>query len=124
MNADILAWGGLSPNVVATLIGAGVTLIAALINLRIAWRREVISRLQTRRGGKVKRGLLPAIGFLVIASAVGGYAAAMYMMQQREKDTAALRAELRERAAQMQRAAQRLESAGARLLHEQPRQPQ
>lgn len=37
----------MSPNVIGALIGAGATLIAALINLRIAWRREVLDRQHT-----------------------------------------------------------------------------
>jgi hypothetical protein len=111
MNFDFPTLQELSPNTVAALIGAAVTLIAAIINLRIAWRREIVSRLQTKRGGKTRRGLLPAIGFLVIASAVGGYSLALYLMYERENDVASLRAELRERAGQMQLAADRLEFA-------------
>jgi hypothetical protein len=111
MSLDFPALNELSPNTVAALFGAAVTLVAALINLRIAWRREIVSKLQTKRGGKVKRGLLPAIGFLVFAAAVGGYSLALYLMHDREADVAALRAELRDRATQMQQAAERLEVA-------------
>jgi hypothetical protein len=111
MSFDVPQLRELSPNTVAALIGAAVTLLAALINLRIAWRREVVSRLQAKRGGKVKRGLLPAIGFLVVASAVGGYSLALYLMHQRESDLAALRNEMSARAGQMQLAAERLEAA-------------
>ena len=111
MSFDFPHLNELSPNTVAALIGAAVTLFAALINLRIAWRREIVSKLQAKRGGKVRRGLLPAIGFLVVAAAVGGYSLALYLMHERESDVAALRAELRERAGQMQLAADRLEFA-------------
>jgi hypothetical protein len=101
----------LSPNVVAAVIGAAVTLAAALINLRIAWRREVLSRLQGPRGGKPRRGLLPAIVFMVAAAAVGGYALALYLMQARDSESALLRTELRQRADQIQSSAERIESA-------------
>lgn len=111
MSFDFPTWHELSPNTVAALIGAAVTLLAALINLRIAWRREVVDRLQAKRGSKARRGLLPAIGFLVVASAVGGYSLALYLMHQRESDLATLRDEMRTRAGQMQLAAERLEAA-------------
>lgn len=111
MTFDLPSLQELSPNTVAALVGAAVTLFAALINLRIAWRREVVDRLQAKRGSKTRRGLLPAIGFLVVASAVGGYSLALYLMHQRESDLATLRDEMRARAGQMQLAAERLEAA-------------
>ena len=114
MDIEFASLRELSPNVVAALIGAAVTLMAALINLRIAWRREVLARLPTQRGGKPRRGLLPAIGFLVAAAAVGGYALALYLMQARDSETALLRTELRQRADQIQSSAERIE--GARTL--------
>jgi hypothetical protein len=101
----------LTPNVVAAVVGALVTLVAALINLRIAWRREVLSRLEGPRGGKPRRGLLPAIVFMVGAAAVGGYALALYLMQSRENESALLRSELRQRADQIQSSAERIENA-------------
>lgn len=100
-----------SPNEIATVVGAAVTLVAALINLRIAWRREVLSRMQGPRGGKPRRGLLPAIAFMVAAAAVGGYALALYLMQLHEGESALLRTELRQRAQQIQSSAERIESA-------------
>lgn len=104
----------LTPNVVAAVIGAVVTLAAALINLRIAWRREVLDRLHGTRGGKPRRGLLPAIGFIAIAAAGGGYALALYLMQSREAENVQLRDELRQRAEQIQNSAERIE--GSRVL--------
>lgn len=101
----------LTPNVIAAVGGALLTLTAALINLRIAWRREVLARLEKPRGGKAKRGLLLAIGFMVAAAGVGGYALALYLMQSRESDIALLRADLRRRADQIQSSAERIENA-------------
>jgi hypothetical protein len=126
------ALGELSPNVIAALFGAGATLVAALINLRIAWRREVLDRLQTVRGGRrARRGLLIAISILVVASGVGGYAGAMYMMQRDQRQTKELRAELQQRIGQIQETAARFEQtrhgertaieAEARLLEDRRR---
>lgn len=111
MDFEFARLNELTPNVVAAVVGAMVTLAAALINLRIAWRREVLSRLQGPRGGKPRRGLLPAIVFMVVAAAVGGYALALYLMQSRESESALLRTELRQRADQIQSSAERIENA-------------
>jgi len=100
----------LSPNVVAAVIGAGATLIAAWINLRVAWRREVLDRLQKSRSNpRGRRGLLIAITILVVAAGVGGYAGALYMMQRDQQHTSSVRVELQQRIAQIQEAAARLE---------------
>ena len=98
----------LSPNVIAALAGAGATLVAALINLRVAWRREVLDRLN-RRSPKSRRGLLIAIAIMVFASGVGGYAAALYLMQNDQQSTRAMRLELRQRIAEIKEATSRLE---------------
>jgi hypothetical protein len=114
MDLDLARLSELTPNVVAAVVGALVTLSAALINLRIAWRREVLDRLQGTRGGKPRRGLLPAIAFIAIAAAGGGYALALYLMQAREAENVQLRDELRQRATQIQNSAERIE--GSRVL--------
>jgi hypothetical protein len=102
--------GELSPNVVAALFGAAATLVAALINLRIAWRREVLDRLQPARASRrARRGLLVAITILVVASAVGGYAGAMYVMQRDHRHTQELRAELQQRIGEIRDTATRFE---------------
>lgn len=98
----------LSPNVIAALIGAGATLVAAAINLRIAWRREVLDRLN-KRSPRSRRGLLLAITILVVASAVGGYAGALYLMQNDQQATRSMRVELRQRIAEIKETASRLE---------------
>jgi hypothetical protein len=99
----------LTPNVIAALVGAGATLIAALINLRIAWRREVLDRLNKARSPRTRRGLLIAITILVVAAGVGGYATALYLMQNDQQQTRAMRVELRQRIAEIKDAATRLE---------------
>jgi hypothetical protein len=98
----------LTPNVIAALVGAGATLIAALINLRIAWRREVLDRLN-KRTPKARRGLLLAIAIMVVAAGVGGYACALYLMQTDQQSTRAMRLELRQRIAEIKEATSRLE---------------
>jgi hypothetical protein len=99
----------LTPNVIAALVGAGATLIAALINLRIAWRREVLDRLNRRSSQKGRRGLLIAILIMVVAAGVGGYAAALYLMQNDQQSTRAMRLELRQRIGEIKEATTRLE---------------
>jgi hypothetical protein len=92
------------------LTAATATLVAAAINLRIAWRREVLDRLPRTRGSpRARRGLLIAIAIVVIAAAVGGYAAALYVMQGDRQHARALRADLHQRIADIQRTAARLE---------------
>jgi hypothetical protein len=98
----------LTPNVIAALCGAGATLVAALINLRIAWRREVLDRLN-KRTPKARRGLLVAIAIMVVAAGVGGYAAALYLMQSDHASTRAMRLEMRQRIAEIKEATARLE---------------
>jgi hypothetical protein len=104
------ALGELSPNVIAALLGAAATLVAALINLRIAWRREVLDRLQPARASRrSRRGLLIAITILVLAAGVGGYAGALYVMQRDHRHTQELRAELQQRIGEIRDAAARFE---------------
>jgi hypothetical protein len=98
----------LTPNVIAALAGAGATLVAAAINLRIAWRREVLDRMN-KRSPRSRRGLLIAITILVVASAVGGYAGALYLMQNDQQATRSMRVELRQRIAEIKETASRLE---------------
>jgi hypothetical protein len=98
----------LTPNVIAALAAASATLIAALINLRIAWRREVLDRMN-KRTPKARRGLLIAIAILVVAAGVGGYAGALYLMQNDQQATRAMRLELRQRIAEIKEATARLE---------------
>jgi hypothetical protein len=99
----------LTPNVIAALVGAGATLIAALINLRVAWRREVLDRLNRRSSTKGRRGLLIAILIMVVAAGVGGYASALYLMQNDQQSTRAMRLELRQRIGEIKEATTRLE---------------
>lgn len=98
----------LTPNVIAALAAAAATLVAALINLRIAWRREVLDRMN-KRTPKARRGLLIAIVIMVVAAGVGGYAGALYLMQNDQQSTRAMRQELRQRIADIKEATARLE---------------
>jgi len=101
----------LSPNVIAAAAAALATLVAAFINMRISWRREVLDRMRSGRGSKrSRRGLLIAIVIMVTAAGVGGYAAALYQFQNSNRQIEALRTDLQQRIVQIQDAAQRLES--------------
>ena len=102
----------LSPNVIAAAAAALATLVAAFINMRISWRREVLDRIRSGRGSKrTRRGLLIAIVIMVTAAGVGGYAAALYQFQNSNQQIEALRTDLQQRIAQIQDTALRLESA-------------
>lgn len=98
----------LTPNVIAAVAAAAATLVAAAINLRIAWRREVLDRMN-KRTPKARRGLLIAIAILVVAAGVGGYAGALYLMQNDQESARVMRLELRQRIAEIKEAASRLE---------------
>lgn len=106
-----LAEATLSPNVIATLIGATAALLAAFIQLRISWRREqAVSRKPQEKARPRRAPLLWPI-VLIVAAAVGGFAAAMFLIGRGLGDADEIRAELRQRVAQLSVTAERLEKA-------------
>lgn len=102
----------LSDPVMAALIGAGATALAALVQLRLSWRKEMKER---ERGQpitrKTRRGPVIVVFALLIAAAVGGFALSQYFVSLREGDRDALRAELQSRLSEINETALRLEQA-------------
>src|SRR5438045_8989040 len=91
----------LSEPLVASMIGALATVAAALVQLRISWRKEMKER---ERGQpitkKTRRGPVIVVFALLIAAAVGGFALSQYFVSLREgdrdRDRDALRTKLSE----------------------------
>ena len=102
----------LSDSLLAAFIGAGATVTGALVQLRIAWRKEMRER---ERGQPVsrkqRRGPVMLVFALMIASAVGGFALSQYLMSLRYADQDAIRAELQAKLNEIAANAARLEHA-------------
>ncbi len=102
----------LSEPLMASMIGALATVAAALVQLRISWRREIRER---ERGQpitkKTRRGPVTFIFILALAAAVGGFALSQYFVSLREGDRDALRADLQSKLSEINATAMRLEQA-------------
>jgi hypothetical protein len=102
----------LDDRVVAAAVAATGTVIGALVQLRLAWRTQVSER---SRGvpatKKSRRGPVLALGLLLVAAAVGGFAFSQYFVRQSDRESAALRGELKTQLAQINATAERLERA-------------
>jgi hypothetical protein len=102
----------LSDPVIAAFIGATATVVGALVQLRISWRKEMRER---ERGQpisrKQRRGPVLLVFALMIASAVGGFALSQYLMSLRYGDQEAIRAELQAKLNEIAASAARLEHA-------------
>ena len=102
----------LSEPVVAAAIGAAATVLTALVQLRLSWRKELRER---ERGQpitrKSRRGPVIAVFALMIAAAVGGFALSQYFVALREGDRDALRADLQSKLSEINATAMRLEQA-------------
>jgi hypothetical protein len=113
-----LAEATLSPNVIATLIAAMATLLAAFIQLRISWRRDQAPAARSRKTPEpVKPRRAPTVMLVVLAAAaaVGGFTAAMFLIGRGLGGADdEIRAELRQRVAQLTATADRLEQASAK----------
>lgn len=103
-----------SDSILAAVIGASATLVTALLNLRLSWKRELKER---ERGQpitkKTRRGPILALFLLMIACAIGGFALSQYLTAQGESEARSLQAELRSTIAEVSAAAKRLEQASA-----------
>lgn len=101
-----------SDPILASMIAASATVLAALVQLRISWRREIKER---ERGQpisqKSRRGPVTFLVLLVVAAAIGGFTLSQYFLSLRFDDRDALRAELESRLAEISASAARLEQA-------------
>ncbi|MGB5081708.1 MAG: hypothetical protein WBO23_13305 [Burkholderiales bacterium] len=102
----------LSDPIVAALIVASGTVLTALVQLRMSWRKEMKER---ERGQpitkKTRRGPVLFVFALVIAAGVGGFALSQYFVSLRIGDRDSLRAELQSRLTEISASAARLEHA-------------
>ena len=102
----------ISDPLMAALIGASATVLAALVQLRLSWRNELKER---ERGQpitkKARRGPVIVVFALMIAAAVGGFALSEYFMTLRNGDRDTLRMELQSRLSEISASAARLELA-------------
>ena len=102
----------LSDPVMAALIGASATMLGALVQLRLSWRKELKER---ERGQpitkKTRRGPVIFVFALMIAAAVGGFALSEYFLSLRNGDRDTMRAELQSKLSEISASAARLERA-------------
>src|SRR5262245_50269364 len=101
-----------SDALIAAFIGALATVVTALIQLRISWRKELRER---ERGQpitkKTRRGPVLVVFALMIAAAVGGFALSQYFVSLRDGDRDALRADLQSKLSEINATALRLAEA-------------
>jgi hypothetical protein len=96
----------------ASMIGATATITAAFLQLRIAWRKEMMERATHKPvTKKAKRGPITPVIILLIASAIGGFALSQYLVTDRRNKEEALEAQLQGRIDQLNVSAQKLENA-------------
>lgn len=100
------------PVVAAALIGATATVLTALVQLRVSWRKELKER---ERGQpitkKTRRGPVIAVFVLMVAAAAGGFFLSQYVISLRDEDRDTLRAELQTQLSEISASAARLEEA-------------
>jgi hypothetical protein len=101
-----------SDSLIAAFVGALATIVTALIQLRMSWRKELRER---ERGQpitkKTRRGPVMVVFALMIAAAVGGFALSQYFVSLREGDRDALRADLQSKLSEINATALRLAEA-------------
>lgn len=102
----------LDDKVVAAAVAAAGTVIGALIQLRVTWRKEVSERARgVPMTKKSRRGPVLAVGLLLGAAGVGGFSFSQYLVKQSDRESVALRGELQAQLAQISATAERLERA-------------
>ncbi len=96
----------------AAAVAAAGTVIGALAQLRVAWRKEVSERARgVPATKKSRRGPVLAVSLLLIAAAVCGFALSQYLVRRSDHEAAALRGELQTQLARISATAERLERA-------------
>ena len=96
----------------AAAVAAAGTVIGALAQLRVAWRKEVSERARgVPATKKSRRGPVLAVSLLLIAAAVCGFALSQYLVRRSDHEAAALRGELQSQLARISATAERLERA-------------
>jgi hypothetical protein len=101
-----------SETLIAALVGALATVVTALIQLRISWRKELRER---ERGQpitkKSRRGPVLVVFALMIAAAVGGFALSQYFVSLQTTSRDELRADLNAMRAELSATAARVEQS-------------
>jgi hypothetical protein len=102
----------LDSSVNAAAVAAAGTVIGALAQLRLAWRKEVAERARgVPATKKSRRGPVLAVFLLLIAAGVGGFAFSQYLVRWSDRESAALHGELQTQLARISATAERLERA-------------
>ena len=102
----------LDDRVMAAAVAATGTVIGALIQLRVAWKKEVSERARgVPATKKSRRGPVAAVLLLLVAAGVSGFAFSQSLVMKSERETAELRGELRTQLDQINATAARLELA-------------
>lgn len=97
---------------VAAAVAAAGTVVGALAQLRVAWRKEVSERARgVPATKKSRRGPVLAVFLLILAAAVAGFAFSQYLMRQSDREATALRSELQTHLARITATAERMERA-------------
>jgi hypothetical protein len=120
-NGHLLPLSGLLMNlfdfdsrVSATAVAAVGTVIGALAQLRVAWRKEVSERARgVPATKKSRRGPVLTVFLLLVAAMVGGFVLSQYLTRQSDRESAALRGDLQTQVARISATAERLERATA-----------
>jgi hypothetical protein len=95
----------------ASLIGAITTVSVSMLNLRMAWKKELMERANKKPvTKKASRGPILPLLALLIASAFGGFALSYYLGSKGRANSEALEAELRTKIEQLSLSTQRLET--------------
>ncbi len=111
----------LDDKVMAATIAAAGTILGALIQLRITWRKELSERARgVPVSKKSRRGPVLAIGVLLVAAAVGGFAIAQVWLRPSDRESAEARAALESQVASLSATAARLERATLSARPEAP----
>jgi hypothetical protein len=101
-----------SDSLIAALVGALATVVTALIQLRISWRKELRER---ERGQpitkKSRRGPVLVVFALMIAAGVGGFALSQYFGSLQTTSRDELRADLNAMRAELSATAARVEQS-------------